>query len=371
MTDIILSASQIDIARACLRKWAFRYTQGLPKPPTQPGDILGSKVHEVAEAYLKFGTAPNRSTREGAIFLKGLPYLPPPGTGGVEGYFTLELDGMCFQGYIDLATRGVVLPQWSLGHYPIVLDHKTSSNPLKYGKKAQDLLGDPQAILYTIRRGIDANTAGTVGLRWLYYRTSTRPKCFAVDMVWSGAQAHAQYEKLIAPLARRLVELHTNRIDANELEPSASACDSFGGCPYRGICKITPRERLAGLMVNHNQEDKVMRSDLLDKLRAMQGKAPVQAPVQAPVIADAVQAVNPPARRRRSSTAKTEVVAEEVTEVVAEVVAVPQSKTSCACETICPAKAAIAAALIIAYQGRKSPTEIADEAEDFLKALSK
>src|SRR5690242_4575961 len=89
---IVLSASQY--ARfECLRRGTLEYVHGFKQPPSA-SLRLGSRVHEMAEAWLRDGTVPDvmealeiegRTHYPGQILTAGLHLGPPPGTAIVEG----------------------------------------------------------------------------------------------------------------------------------------------------------------------------------------------------------------------------------------------------------------------------------------------
>jgi hypothetical protein len=268
---ITLSASQISIAQECERKVAFRYMSRHPKPPQHPAAALGTRVHAVGEVYLSEGTPPDRDSDEGAIFIKGLPFLPAPGSGGVEGYFKDEIGGIAYQGYVDLLVKSHKLPQWDLPKCWVVHDHKTSSNPATWGKDEKALRTDPQVLIYG--RKYLGDERG-VGFRWLYLKTKGRLKAYPVDFIMTATEVVEGFDRHVQPTAERLVELYQIKdLDPNSLDPSPQACDNFGGCFYRGVCKLTPQERLKGLMTT-KEKNMGLKDTLQKKVQKQQSAAP-------------------------------------------------------------------------------------------------
>lgn len=70
-----ISPTQIELFRACPRKWFYRYRMGLKTPPT-PAMLYGTKVHDDIEACLT-GEKPKLETRE-AIECSYRGFIPDP-----------------------------------------------------------------------------------------------------------------------------------------------------------------------------------------------------------------------------------------------------------------------------------------------------
>lgn len=421
---IHISPTQLDTSFSCLRLFGFKYLTDLPKPPQEAGALLGSEVHSVAEAYLKNGTQPDRNTDPGRIFIGGLPYLPPPGSGGVEGTFSIEIGGIWFRGIVDLLTRGGLLPHWSYGDIPVVVDHKTSSNPKEYGLTPSTLVDNVQALLY-VYYAIAKFNASTVGGRWLYYKTKGRELCYPVDMLWDSQDVFRRFEPILER-ARLLKKLWDEKPDPNSLDPSPESCDKYRGCPYRALCKITPVELSVGLFKKANQGDEKMIQSMKERLAAQQAAKQQPAPAPAtpvvtqqpapapatPVVTQQTDGINPPIPGRTAPLPKpapmpnkvatmpkpkprvveTQVV-EEAQETVVETrreaiqenlrrsgltyktvaeTAEPESERQLTAEIVftLPEKIQIASALIVSRGAHNTtPAEIANEVNAYLTAL--
>lgn len=271
------SATQIDTAKDCLRKWAFRYLTDLPKPEPGSGALLGQKIHAVAEAYLSKGTQPDRDIPEGEIFIGGLPFLPPPGSGGVEGRISIEISGILFTGFIDLRTRGSMLPQWPYGSVPVVLDHKTSSDPKKYGLTTETLKTNIQTLIYGFYE-MSVTKRDEIGFRWLYYKTKGRKLVYPVDVLMPRRQITDNFEKYVWSTAEKLHTLYEEKPDPNTLEPCTESCSKYGGCPYQGVCILTPAQKASGLMrLAQNKEEEM--TSLRAKLEEQANRGNVNPPL--------------------------------------------------------------------------------------------
>ena len=283
-----LSATQITTAKDCLRKFAFHYFTDLPRPEAGPGAELGAKIHKVAEDYLKNGTAPDRDTPEGEIFIGGLPWLPPPGSGGVEGRIDIEISHIPFTGFVDLCTRGGILPRWQFGPCPVVLDHKTSSDPKKWGLTAETLPFDVQALIYGFY-AVSKTERSEIGFRWLYYKTKGRPLVYPTDTVLAQDIIFKNFESEVWPTAELIHGLWQTKPAPNTLEASPEACSKYGGCPYIGVCKLTPAEKAAGLMrLAQNKEEDM--ATLREKFEAQANRGNVNPPLPAAPAASTPQA---------------------------------------------------------------------------------
>lgn len=377
---IHISPTQLDTSFTCLRWFGFKYLTDLPKPPQEAGALLGSEVHAVAEAYLKNGTKPDRDTDPGRIFIGGLPYLPPPGSGGVEGTFSIEIGGIWFRGIIDLLTRGGLLPQWSYGDIPVVVDHKTSSNPKEYGLTPSTLVDNVQALLY-VYYAISKSNASTVGGRWIYYKTRGRELCYPVDMLWDSQDVFRRFEPVLER-ARLLKKLWDEKPDPNSLDPSPESCDKYRGCPYRALCKITPVELSVGLFKKANQGDTMASAAeaLKAKLLTQQAAKQQVSPAETPATTQKTDGINPPIPGRTAPLPKPAPMPNKaatmpkpkpaVIEAVQETVMETAEFTPEPVKFTLPEKVQIAAALIISRGAHNtSPAEIANEVNEYLTAL--
>ena len=45
---------------------------------------------------------------------------------------------------------------------------------------------------------------------------------------------------------------------ASTVVQDPSGCSAFGGCPYRGLCKLTPQEKLRAMMTQSKKEGGVL-----------------------------------------------------------------------------------------------------------------
>lgn len=274
-----VSASQIDTFRDCERKWGWRYLDGIKTDP-HPSAVLGTEVHGIAEQYQLKGTYPDRLTKAGDLFISGLPFMGPPGTGQVEGEFDMIIDGVRYRGFIDFRGKGIP------GFDPerrVVRDYKTSKDPKKYGLFLTNkdyahlgstkaiFLNNPQAVLYGTYDVIQADDVDSA-LSWLYMRTEGRAKAEPVNQIVTRGELEEVFEPVVHNNGKRIVHLKMNPVPTLELEPNPEACNKYGGCPYKDRCNLTTRQKIAGALASvktyEKQQGAKKNMGILDKIKA-------------------------------------------------------------------------------------------------------
>ena len=251
-----LSPSQIDQWRTCNRKWAWRYLAKI-QAPKHPSAQVGTRVHSILEDYLRHGTAPDREETltigdrrywPGQIASAILRHLPRPGTVEVERGFSIQLEGIHYRGFIDWLGREDGIP--------VIGDHKTTAS-LRYAKTPQDLKENEQAIIYGAF-GLDHFGSDKVRLQWTYGQTKGKTSSRAVCLDLREDQINRGFESVILPASRDILAAYRERPDPKSLPPNTSACDMYGGCPYKGNCNLTASEKMRAFMAN---------SAILEKIR--------------------------------------------------------------------------------------------------------
>ena len=132
------SPSRIGTWMACEVKGGFEYICGYKDPGNEDTD-LGKRVHGYLE-WLKStpGALPDRTTEVGAIAAEALPHVEDFSLADgaqIEGHFTLQ-GRHAWQGYKDLRKSGKIV------------DYKTTTPDFKWAKTHDDLMFDPQAVMY-------------------------------------------------------------------------------------------------------------------------------------------------------------------------------------------------------------------------------
>lgn len=269
-----LSPSEISTYELCPRKWAWKYVAKLPTPPNRYAEF-GIAFHKHNELWLRERKIPEGYASEASLAV--IPLLPPPQTAGlrIEEHFEFEAVGHTWHGYKDLE------------HNAHIYDYKSTSD-LCWAKTPEQLEQDPQATQYAwdtmLRDGVDA-----VAVTWLYVTRDKRPKRLPVH--------HVLRLDVIAPrLAQSAATADEIRLmratvsEPLEVPYNATACDAFGGCPFKAKCGLSVTERMRSAM---SQE--AVKNDYLAKLRARKAAAQAATASTEPPPAEAKpQAINPP-----------------------------------------------------------------------------
>lgn len=287
-----VSPSQIKTWKECPRKWGFRYVDGMESPSTKAA-ALGSTVHSILESWLRDGVPPDESTRAGKIAAGGLRFLPAPGEAEhVEWSMMFDFGGILFRGIVDLVFEDEA--------GPVVSDHKTSSDPARWGLSPPEMPTDVQALTYSIGV-LDLTGADAVGLQWTYFPTRGSPtNGFPVTARITKGTARENFETIVFPSARAIVDTMDRHkrdgIKANDLPANPAACGNFGGCPFAAYCERTPGESLAAIFGTKNEKENENTMGLKELLQAKKNKAGKMAPPRASELAAAANVVpiNPP-----------------------------------------------------------------------------
>lgn len=298
------SATRINAYHDCPRKGAFHYygaQYGYSREPVGDAIELGRQLHKFAEDYLKTGKQPDRLTVAGEMFIAGLPYLPPPRSGGVEGEGAFRLGGLDFTLFLDY--RGPLPGREGTW----LLDHKTSSNPKLYGlwqkhttgegyAKRKGFLDDVQAVLYSAWQ-LTHSEEEFVQLCWLYYGFKQtkgeggvvhRSPPFTVTPSYctlSAAEIDKAVGDMLYPRALFVEEIESKKPDPLSLDPNPGHCHAYGKpCFYTNVCNLSAAQRLFGIRTtekvamtdtNTNPANGPKLSDLMRERReaAMAAKA--------------------------------------------------------------------------------------------------
>lgn len=275
------SASSDALGQRCERAWWYRYGAGIVEPRFTWADVvagemtdaelrrhrasaLGVEMHHRIEAWYR-GERLDASDLPGQVALSGLHLLPTPeecergevehpvGETPVPGADAADwpadkprvgatYDGILWAGYRDLVAR-VSRPEWARLELPaspnrwLLLDHKSSADPARYGKDAATLATDVQAGLYGWWSCHEVGVP-RMAARWVYYQTKGRRFSKAVDVVLERDAC----EEIVADATVRARRLDLLR-DEKDAQQNPRACDDYGGCPYHssagGPCTAT------------------------------------------------------------------------------------------------------------------------------------
>lgn len=254
---IRISASQVETFRTCQRKWAFQKIDKLPSPQNAAA-ALGEEAHKHRENWLLRGTPPPADTRAGKLALVGLEHLPPPGLAEVEKTLrvTTKLDTATVDvsGRIDFfLTNNEPQKVWGELGVPLIGDHKTTAG--EQWMKTPEVLtgGDPQGAIYA-RYALEQTGAQEVDLLWAYMIKASSPRAAQVRARMSKGQVDEQYGKVLQD-ASRMLAIVDQGVYAKDVEPTTTACEAFGGCPYRENCALTYDQKIGAIMAQGNLND--------------------------------------------------------------------------------------------------------------------
>lgn len=350
-----VSPSQINSYNDCPRLWWYQSVLGL-ETPQRASAALGEAVHAQLEAYMDKGTLPDESTEAGSIAASGISLLPEPETCWTElkmhdddihfRWPPVVLSGIPVSGYIDLCDITVTPP--------LVLDHKTTSD-LKWAKTEEELLCDPQMILYGsfVLGACDKQDIPTeeVETGHVVYLTRGARRARKTTVVLTREHLAREREKLEVTVDKMKVLALVRSPDEVPGEPNS--CNNYGGCHFRDKCRALGliggpqtfaeyfREAPVPAPVNNNTTTTESPMSAIDPLAALKAlKARNAAAAATRTEADTLPAKpSEPAAEAASSEEEQEVA----TEVATTVATAPD-----------PDKAAARAALFAKY-GIKAP----------------
>lgn len=241
------SASQVSTALACNRKWGWNYIVGVPSI-THPSAALGSDTHSQLENYLRTRLGFDFSRPSGEIAASGIEHLPRPMQDHmlIEEHFQFEGRHL-WHGYKDIETHDTIY------------DHKTTSD-LKWAKTEEELEWDVQRVLYAedyFRKHPDRDVVKT---KWVYYQTKGTRRSKPVEFLAGRAETKEKFDEIeriadeLDAIQNRAAELDgdAKRAYILTLPYDSGQCEAYGGCPYRGLCNLSPNERFAGAMTQAN-----------------------------------------------------------------------------------------------------------------------
>jgi RecB family exonuclease len=250
------SASQFKTFDRCERKWGFEKIEGIRVPPSA-SQALGIRVHSVIEEFLKgdVKTFSPQSSPEHKIAFAGYQWWPARSDIlEIERKLELEIAGCPVVGYIDV---DAVTQASQAGSFPLVIDHKTTSD-FKWAMSEEELEKDIQQTIYSAD-ALERHGAELVKCQWIYYLTKGKPAAKAVGVTLQRSQVEDNLGKLGELVERMEVARFAEK--ANELRPNTNACSDYGGCPHSMRCERSP---LVGLetafrIAERRQEEKMLK----------------------------------------------------------------------------------------------------------------
>jgi hypothetical protein len=295
-----VSPSQIENFVKCKRAWFFKSIQKVPEK--QKGhQSLGEAFHLVLEKVPQGLSYPSRADvdassedwdKADAMAKQALPLLPVSDKIVREHAIRLDTypNGPTMVGYIDIAIpTGVGWPAFIIpANEAIVGDYKTLSD-FRYMKTPQELADSVQMMTYA-KWAIEAHQEtqdladikdGPPNIRLVHMYAKTRAPFTRSSIRHESAlvtpnEINTKWNKTLDIV--REMEQVSSCTQANDVEANGALnghCEAYGGCQFRDKCGISPSSGIKTLfqITKKPQEQDLMGSAILDKIRAAQAKA--------------------------------------------------------------------------------------------------
>ena len=286
------SPSGIKTFEDCPAKWHHIFVQGMRDKPS-PAAEVGIRAHERIERHLKTGE-PTLSDPE----LAGRAWIPAPteihaARALVEpaidkGNPIAVIAGVPLVGRLDLMLpRGPYIDPEGISHAtstPEVVDWKTSGDPRKWGKTADQLRGDLAMNAYAAWTRTKLHQPSMrVRVSHVYFSTKKRD-AFKRTAIVTAYETASVFEAT-APTIERIK--HVAKLPIAEVEKNPDACGKYGGCPFSSICVRSPGDVLRSMFPGfeiptfaNKPKPKDLKVSLLDQLN--ETSAPAETPAAKP-----------------------------------------------------------------------------------------
>lgn len=280
LPQLRLSASQIETAKLCVRKWFLGSVLKLPEP--QKGTTtFGTVLHSVVERLMRAddrGYDPatgkpvelypegwhvarsrwNPAEIDGEVspaeqdkikqlvkeaILAG--YLERRAGRQVEQEFQIEVaEGITLSGFIDLIQS--LDPEASSGQIVEVVDHK-STKSMRYAKTPKTLMETHQMLIYACVGVVQRRSEGMtiapghkVLLRHnVFCKDDKDVRVKKVEAEVTAEYLETYWQGFIVPMAQYMQQVKANAKKWDDIpwpEDRDEACNAYGGCAYRNIC---------------------------------------------------------------------------------------------------------------------------------------
>lgn len=260
-----LSPSAVSTAEECMHKWGLQRLDNMPRPENYQAE-RGTTVHNQLEAWLKHGTQPITKN-----MAKVLEHFPAPGACETEGEFGFVF-GRPDKEYVH---KG----RFDVRQVGVIQDLKTTGD-LRWKKTEAQLKADLQANVYALSEMLRSNL-DTVRCKWVYAQVPTpvrlddngevdheaslreaRNPDFEIKRVECTEATLTRAEvmrtlALFVPLAERMMEAIEGKKRAADLPKDSSACEAYGGCPFKksGACEVPAGGGLLALVRQDKARD--------------------------------------------------------------------------------------------------------------------
>jgi len=276
---------------ACRRKWGLYAIDKIPQKE-KAASKLGLEAHGYLEDWQTLSIPPPPTTVGSRMLDTGvLEHFPPPGTARSEEVFAFAFsptddvdDAVVFWGYKDVELDAEVLDLKSTGD-------------MRWAKTHQELLEDPQAIIYAADNML-VTRQHSATCTWVYFTVKGKKECRVVS-VTMGLEHVVLGLLRFYPQALEMTRIRfENVLRGEDLPQNATHCGAFGGCDYMDMCKGTLRKGSVLSALRRQSKLEVQRKEhedmasVMDKVRSVMAKSGKEAPPPAA----SVQVNKPPAR---------------------------------------------------------------------------
>lgn len=249
----VVSATYLSLYEDCPRKWGYRYLEGREGLPSRSA-LLGRQVDDMqVQPYLRDGRPLDFTLKfeeesvSGDIVAAGLHLLPEPNPSATVKYavqqkmvFDSEISNdFRYVGYADIFMPEGGLPG-AQGGVPVIADVKTTG-AWSYNKTPVTLGEDVQANIYAKYLFLAAPQVQAIDLGWIYFYTRKAYKAATTHRRLTRAENDATFAA-IEKKAAKIVQLHKSKPKVLDLPANTSACEAYGGCPYKDICPRSPSQ---------------------------------------------------------------------------------------------------------------------------------
>jgi hypothetical protein len=218
-----VSPSAISVWQNCKRKYYQQYKLNLPRKPS-PGADLGEAIHGISQKWIL--CQPVQGDSRAHECAKALFPILPVGLpdSQVEVKISLQIPTLPpINGRVD---------HWEIMEWLRVSDIKTTSN-FQYCKTEEQLLVDPQAVIYCTALLDRVSVRDKVKFRHLYVRTTKPYYTKVVEVTFDLDALHKEFMRLLDIVGRMVDTWNT---ELKYVEGSTEACGMYGGCDYTCHC---------------------------------------------------------------------------------------------------------------------------------------
>lgn len=246
-TKLTLSASQLKTFTQCKRKHWIEKVYGC-RFPSGKGAERGSKLHDLVANCLLGNTTYEElvASRDSSDDLRhGIRSLDTAGH---------IKDLVVFSKHNLFVEEKVVINDYFLGYIDlfyidentgelVIIDHKFTANP-KYVPSEEDLLEAEQTVAYSFALLNFFKDIDSVTFKYHYYGTAW---CWHKEVKLTLSRERA--EKSWRKIEKKALQVATSysKTTMDEVAPNFYACDSYGGCPFREVCRKRGEEAVTQL----------------------------------------------------------------------------------------------------------------------------